>query len=53
MGARPVLIAFNVQITLPHLGGYAVIASFAGGAQRRHRFAVQAAPNFRPPAPMD
>jgi hypothetical protein len=48
-----VILAFNVQIALPHLGGYAVTARFEDGAWRRHRFTVQAAPNFRPPAAVD
>jgi hypothetical protein len=48
-----VILAFNVQVALPRLGGYAVIAGFDDGAWRRHRFTVQAGPNFRPPEVVD
>ena len=42
-----VLVAFNAQLQLPRLGGYAISAALEDGAQKRLRFATVAGPQFR------
>lgn len=42
-----VLVAFNAQISLPTLGGYAVTLSLNGEPRKRARFTVAAGPNLR------
>lgn len=43
-----VMVAFNAQLSLSRLGGYAVTASLGGGVQRRLRFGVVAGAQYRP-----
>jgi hypothetical protein len=45
-----VMVAFNAQLSLSRLGGYAVTASLGGGVQRRLRFGVVAGSQYRPSA---
>ncbi|MGH7350686.1 MAG: DUF6941 family protein, partial [Candidatus Rokuibacteriota bacterium] len=44
-----VMVAFNAQLNLPHLGDYVVTAALDTGAQRRLRFSVIAGAQFRAP----
>ena len=44
-----VMVTFNAQLALPRLGGYVVSAALEDGTQRRLRFGVVPAPQFRPP----
>lgn len=42
-----VLVAFNAQLNLPRLGGYAVTAALESGTQRRLRFSAVRGPQLR------